>query len=173
MPILKFFLFFRAFSYNFILTRLARNDIINLYKWNFITICTPLGVSDGSFLMLQIREIRVRDLVRYLLCPAAFVAAIWVGFVLFRSFVPSVHFLIPLAVGIALSYLFLKNLLIGLVLLYKAIAPMSIRNRCRFEPSCSTYMIMALKKYGALVGFCKGLRRISRCHAPNGGVDLP
>ena len=123
--------------------------------------------------MRQIREIRVRDLVRYLLCPALFVAVIWVGFALFRRFVPSVHILIPLAAAILLTYLFLKNLLIGLVLFYKAFAPMSLRDRCRFEPSCSTYMIMALKKYGALVGFCKGLRRISRCHEPNGGVDLP
>ena len=123
--------------------------------------------------MLQIREIRVRDLVRYLLCPLLCIGGIWVCFACFRIFFSGVHFLIPLGVCIALSYLFLKNLLIGLVLLYKATAPMSIRDRCRFEPSCSTYMIMALKKYGALVGFWKGLRRISRCHAPNGGVDLP
>ena len=123
--------------------------------------------------MLQIREIRVRDLLRYLLLPALLLGAIGVGVWLFCRFVPSVHPLFPLAIGLLLSYLFLRNLLIGLVLLYKAIAPMSIRNRCRFEPSCSTYMIMALKKYGAIVGFWKGLRRISRCHAPNGGVDLP
>ena len=35
---------------------------------------------------------------------------------------------------------------------------------CRFEPSCSRYMIGALQKYGLFKGLWKGVRRILRCH---------
>ena len=74
---------------------------------------------------------------------------------------------------VGLLFLILKNLIIGYVLLYKILAPRSVRNKCRFEPTCSSYMMMALQKYGLFKGLKKGFNRISRCHAPNGGVDYP
>ena len=69
--------------------------------------------------------------------------------------------------------LILKNLTIGIVILYKILAPKSLRNKCRFEPTCSSYMIMSLQKYGFFKGLKKGINRIRRCHYPNGGVDYP
>ena len=39
---------------------------------------------------------------------------------------------------------------------------------CRFNPTCSTYALEALKKYGLLKGGRLALRRIMRCH-PWGG----
>ncbi len=123
--------------------------------------------------MLQIREIRVRDILRYFVVPLLLYGVIWLLFALTLRLLPDLHFLIPLIAALILSYLLLRNFLIGCVLLYKALAPMSVRDRCRFEPSCSTYMVMALKKYGAFRGFIKGIRRITRCHPPNGGIDLP
>jgi len=39
---------------------------------------------------------------------------------------------------------------------------------CRFSPTCSTYALEALKKYGLLKGGKLALRRIMRCH-PWGG----
>lgn len=39
---------------------------------------------------------------------------------------------------------------------------------CRFSPTCSTYALEALKKYGLLKGGSLALRRIMRCH-PWGG----
>ena len=63
--------------------------------------------------------------------------------------------------------------LIGCVLMYKAYAPMSIRQECRFHPTCSTYMILSIQKYGIIVGVIKGIRRIIRCKPPNGGEDWP
>ena len=39
---------------------------------------------------------------------------------------------------------------------------------CRFSPTCSTYALEALKKYGLLKGGRLALRRVMRCH-PWGG----
>lgn len=45
---------------------------------------------------------------------------------------------------------------------------------CRFSPSCSEYYIQAVKKYGAISGSWRGLRRIMRCHPFHpGGYDPP
>lgn len=45
---------------------------------------------------------------------------------------------------------------------------------CRFEPSCSEYTYMAVKKYGVLKGLLLGAKRIAKCHPFNkGGVDIP
>lgn len=69
--------------------------------------------------------------------------------------------------------LFLKPILIWLVRAYQRLAPDKVRCRCRYEPSCSQYMIGAIKKYGAWRGLVRGLRRWSRCKPPNGGFDEP
>lgn len=54
-----------------------------------------------------------------------------------------------------------------------AIAPWLGKN-CRFVPSCSTYMIEAVEKYGPIRGVWKGLCRIGRCHPFHpGGWDPP
>jgi putative membrane protein insertion efficiency factor len=45
---------------------------------------------------------------------------------------------------------------------------------CRFEPSCSRYMIEALSKYGLIRGLWKGIGRVLRCHPWHpGGYDPP
>ncbi len=64
--------------------------------------------------------------------------------------------------------------LIGLVVIYKKGISPFLPHVCRFEPTCSTYMIEAIKKYGAVRGVLKGIRRIGRCHPWNpGGYDPP
>ncbi len=58
--------------------------------------------------------------------------------------------------------------LIGLVRFYQvAIGPL-LPKVCRFEPSCSMYMLEALKLHGPFKGTWMGLCRIGRCH-PWGG----
>lgn len=123
--------------------------------------------------MMQIREIRVKDLLTYYLLPLTALAAIWCvyGIVLVNLHI-AVNVISCVAFAI-LSYFLLKRHIIGCVLAYKAFAPKSMRDRCRFEPTCSTYMIMAIKKYGLPIGLYKGIRRILRCKAPNGGIDYP
>ena len=67
----------------------------------------------------------------------------------------------------------LGNILIYLIKVYQKKAPERLRSSCRFEPTCSNYTIMAIKKYGALKGSILGAKRIMRCHYPNGGKDYP
>ena len=67
-----------------------------------------------------------------------------------------------------------KWTMIALVKFYqRAISPLLGQN-CRFQPSCSQYMIGAIEKYGVLRGTIKGVWRILRCHPySRGGYDPP
>ncbi|WP_042722531.1 membrane protein insertion efficiency factor YidD [Flavobacterium sp. B17] len=47
------------------------------------------------------------------------------------------------------------------------ISPLLPKN-CRYEPTCSHYMVKALQVHGPIKGFWLGVKRISRCH-PWGG----
>ncbi|MDH5301428.1 MAG: membrane protein insertion efficiency factor YidD [Gammaproteobacteria bacterium] len=62
---------------------------------------------------------------------------------------------------------------VRLIILYRYIAPVSLRSSCLFEPTCSQYAILALEKYGFLRGWRMALSRIARCQQPNGGMDYP
>lgn len=55
-----------------------------------------------------------------------------------------------------------------LVRLYQATLSPWIGRECRFQPTCSAYMIDAVRKYGVLRGVPRGLWRIGRCN-PWGG----
>ena len=62
----------------------------------------------------------------------------------------------------------LSKVLIFLVLLYRVTLGKVMGGHCRFQPSCSQYMIDAVRKHGPVKGAWKGLKRIARCH-PFGG----
>ena len=63
---------------------------------------------------------------------------------------------------------------IGLIWVYQRTLSPLLGNVCRFEPSCSRYMVESLRKYGLFRGLARGLRRVSRCHPWNpGGYDPP
>ncbi len=120
-----------------------------------------------------IREIRVKDLLLYFLLPFFIFFAIGTGLGLSIAFLGGTLRIIIIIATVPFLYFDLKYLLIGSVLMYKAFAPKSVRNKCRFDPCCSTYMIIAVQKYGLIRGFIKGIRRVMRCKPPNGGTDLP
>lgn len=43
---------------------------------------------------------------------------------------------------------------------------------CRFEPTCSEYMLEAVRRHGAARGTWLGVRRLTRCHPWHpGGFD--
>jgi putative membrane protein insertion efficiency factor len=65
-------------------------------------------------------------------------------------------------------------ILILLVRVYQWTLSPIVGRQCRFQPTCSNYMIGAIEKYGALVGSWRGVRRILRCHPWHpGGYDPP
>jgi len=57
-----------------------------------------------------------------------------------------------------------RQALITLVRGYQVVLSPMMGGACRFEPSCSSYMIEALKVHGAMKGTLLGLWRILRCH---------
>ncbi len=63
---------------------------------------------------------------------------------------------------------------VALVLLrgYKRFISPLLPPMCRFEPTCSVYMMQAIEKYGFLRGWWLGAKRLSHCHPLNpGGWD--
>mgnify|MGYP000053016511 CR=1 FL=1 len=60
------------------------------------------------------------------------------------------------------------NSFIFLVKVYQYIISPWLPSSCRYQPTCSNYMLDALKKYGPIKGLYLGLKRIASCH-PWGG----
>ncbi|WP_298302053.1 membrane protein insertion efficiency factor YidD [Flavobacterium sp.] len=60
-----------------------------------------------------------------------------------------------------------KIIIFPLVLLIRfyqeAISPFT-PSTCRFEPTCSSYFLEALKVHGLIKGFYLGIKRILSCH---------
>jgi putative membrane protein insertion efficiency factor len=69
---------------------------------------------------------------------------------------------------------FLASLIVLLVRGYQRFVRPLLPPTCRFYPSCSEYMIQAVRRYGPWRGAWKGIRRICRCHPfHEGGFDPP
>lgn len=62
----------------------------------------------------------------------------------------------------------LSRSLIFFVLLYRVTLGQVMGGHCRFQPSCSQYMIDAVQKHGPIKGVWRGIKRIAKCH-PFGG----
>jgi len=66
----------------------------------------------------------------------------------------------------------MRRVVLALLHLYKRIISPVLPPMCRFEPTCSAYMMQAVEKYGVVRGVWLGLRRLGRCHPFNpGGWD--
>ena len=62
----------------------------------------------------------------------------------------------------------IASVLVALVLVYRVTLGPFMGGHCRYHPTCSQYMIDAVRTHGPLVGLWRGLKRIARCH-PWGG----
>ena len=63
---------------------------------------------------------------------------------------------------------FFKQIFILPVRFYQiAISPM-LGSSCRYDPTCSHYMIGSIKEWGVVKGLWLGIKRIASCH-PWGG----
>jgi putative membrane protein insertion efficiency factor len=66
----------------------------------------------------------------------------------------------------------MRFLLIAIIKFYKYFISPLLGSNCRFYPSCSSYSIEALQRYGAIIGSYLTLRRLLKCHPfHQGGID--
>ncbi len=58
----------------------------------------------------------------------------------------------------------MKSVILWLLRAYKRFISPVLPPSCRFEPTCSVYMIEAIEKKGLIRGLILGVRRLLRCH---------
>lgn len=113
-----------------------------------------------------------RIILFYILFPALVLTALIVVLKYLGLFTTTT---VVIAAIILLAYILLttKRMFICAIRIYQRYAPDSLRNKCRFEPSCSEYMILAIEKYGLIKGLQKVICRLKRCNIDGGGFDFP
>ncbi len=66
----------------------------------------------------------------------------------------------------------MKRLLLFPIRLYKRWLSPALPQRCRYEPSCSTYAVESIERFGAARGLLLATWRLMRCNPfSNGGFD--
>jgi putative membrane protein insertion efficiency factor len=66
----------------------------------------------------------------------------------------------------------MRQLIIASLRFYKRWISPLLPSACRFYPTCSEYMLEAVRMYGPARGVWLGIRRLSRCHPfHEGGYD--
>lgn len=76
------------------------------------------------------------------------------------------------ALSIVLYLITFKWLFVGLIYFYKFCISPLLPDTCIYYPSCSTYMLEAIHKFGVVRGIIMGTRRLLRCVPwKKGGFD--
>lgn len=58
----------------------------------------------------------------------------------------------------------MSKILIFFIRFYQLLLSPLLGQNCRFQPSCSAYMVEAISRHGSVRGGFMGLRRVLRCH---------
>ncbi len=65
-----------------------------------------------------------------------------------------------------------RMICVGLIYFYKFFISPLKQKCCKFSPTCSTYTLVAIKRFGSFPGIILGAKRLLRCnHKSKGGVD--
>jgi putative membrane protein insertion efficiency factor len=66
----------------------------------------------------------------------------------------------------------MQRVVIAVLRGYKLFLSPLLPSACRFYPTCSEYMMEAVRKHGAMKGVWFGIKRLGRCHPFHaGGYD--
>lgn len=66
----------------------------------------------------------------------------------------------------------LARVVLGLVGWYRSTISPKNPGKCKYYPTCSTYMVIAVKRFGAIRGGLLGILRLLRCQPwVDGGID--
>ncbi len=66
----------------------------------------------------------------------------------------------------------MRKVAVFVIKAYKGFVSPFLPKTCRYHPSCSTYCLMAIEKYGLVHGSFKGMLRVLRCNPFHpGGYD--
>lgn len=66
----------------------------------------------------------------------------------------------------------MQRALIAILRAYKLVISPLLPSACRFAPTCSEYMLEAIRVHGVSRGIWLGLKRLGRCHPfCEGGFD--
>ncbi len=66
----------------------------------------------------------------------------------------------------------MQRALIGILKAYKLVISPMLPSACRFSPTCSEYMMEAIRLHGVWRGIWLGIKRLGRCHPfCEGGFD--
>lgn len=93
---------------------------------------------------------------------------------LYREYPIAFAVLFTLCVLLTIGIFCLKSAAIGAIRLYQHYAPEEVRRRCLFKPTCSEYAILAIQKYGIIIGLFKAyIRLFKKCRGNIYRIDDP
>ena len=69
----------------------------------------------------------------------------------------------------------MTKIIIFLIKVYQVTLSPLLGSNCRFQPTCSQFMLEAITQHGVIEGLSLGIKRISKCHplGPRGYDPVP
>lgn len=135
-------------------------DVIKAIKCVFIYVAASIAISLVSFHLFDWLGI-------FYMLPESFLN-------IYEEHPFMFGFLFFAFVFVIVGLLNLRRAVIGIIRLYQHYAPEEIRRRCLFKPTCSEYAILAIQKYGVVIGLCKAyIRLFKKCRGNIYRIDYP